>query len=343
MTIRTTLLAGAAAVACFSTPVFAQADGPPDASAESADMGSDIGVTGSRIPRQDFAGGGPATVVSAEQIENTGVVNIETVLQRLPANAGFAGNQTSAYWTNNGYGTAQVNLRGLGIKRTLVLLNGRRLVAGGTGANSSPDLNMIPVAALARTDVLKDGASAIYGADAMAGVVNLVTRSDYEGLGLSLRQGITEKGDGSDFTADLLWGIRNDRGGFMAAVTYQKTKAVNMATRAPCSLAETTPGALSCVNSASTIGGRAVLPNGQQINFNQVPGGNGNFFEPYSAAKHNFNSNPFLNAVSPVERVSTAFFADYDLTDSIEAFGEFLYTFRKSNQIATPGTLRNLS
>src|SRR3546814_8500766 len=99
----------------------------------------------------------------------------------------------------------------------------RRLVAGGTGANSSPDLNMIPVAALARTDVLKDGASAIYGADAMAGVVNLVTRTDYEGLGLSVRQGITEKGDGSDFTADLLWGIRNDRGGFMAARSEEHT------------------------------------------------------------------------------------------------------------------------
>ena len=68
-------------------------------------------------------------------MENTGIVNVETLLQRLPANAGFAGNQTSAYWTGNGYGTAQVNLRGLGIKRTLVLLNGRRLVAGGTGAN----------------------------------------------------------------------------------------------------------------------------------------------------------------------------------------------------------------
>src|SRR3546814_14526195 len=65
--------------------------------------------------------------------------------------------------------SSDLNLRGLGIKRTLVLLNGRRLVAGGTGANSSPDLNMIPVVALARTDVLKDGASAIYGADAMAG------------------------------------------------------------------------------------------------------------------------------------------------------------------------------
>lgn len=343
MTIRMALLGSAAIVAGYAAPALAQADPTPQPKAQVLGDDSDIVVTGSRIRRQDLAGVGPATVVTAEQIQNTGIVNIETALQRLPANAGFAGNQTSAYWTNNGYGTAQVNLRGLGIKRTLVLLNGRRLVAGGTGANSSPDLNMIPVVALARTDVLKDGASAIYGADAMAGVVNLVTRTDYEGLGLSVRQGITERGDGSDLTADLLWGIRNDRGGFMAAVTYQKTSAVNMASRAPCSLAETTPGSLSCVNSASTIGGRAVLPNGQQINFNQVPGGNGNFYEPYSPAKHNFNSNPFLNAVSPVERVSTAFFADYALTDGIQAFGEFLYTFRKSNQIATSGTLRNLS
>ncbi len=343
MMMRTTLLAGAAVIACLSTPAIAQTESAPETSADDGDSGGSIVVTGSRIRRQDLAGVAPATVVSAEQIENTGVVNIETVLQRLPANAGFAGNQTSAYWTGNGYGTAQVNLRGLGIKRTLVLLNGRRLVAGGTGANSSPDLNMIPVYALSRTDVLKDGASAIYGADAMAGVVNLVTRTDYEGLGVNVRQGITERGDGSDFTADLIWGIRNDRGGFMAAVTYQQTSAVNMASRAPCSLGETTPGTLSCVNSASTIGGRAVLPSGQQINFNQVLGGDGNFYEPYNAAKHNFNSSPFLNAVSPVERVSTAFFADYDLSDNIEAFGEFLFTNRKSNQIASPGTLRNLS
>src|SRR3546814_20932729 len=98
----------------------------------------------------------------------------------------------------------------------------------------------------------------------------------------------------------------------MAAATYQKTEAVNMASRAPCSLAELTPGQLDCVNSSSTIGGRAVLPNGDQINFNQDPDGDGDFFEPYDPLKHNFNSNPFLNAVSTIERLSTAFFAHYD-------------------------------
>lgn len=343
-------LASALLAATFlstATPALAQtaitAEASASADGQEADGQSEILVTGSRIRRQDIVGVGPATVVNAEQIESTGIVNVETLLQRLPANAGFAGNQTSAYWTGNGYGTAQVNLRGLGIKRTLVLFNNRRLVAGGTGANSSPDLNMIPVVALARVDVLKDGASAIYGADAMAGVVNMITRTDFNGIGISGRSGVTERGDGSDFTVDLLLGKRGDRGGILAAATYQKTNAVNLASRAPCSLSETTPGALSCVNSASTIGGRAVLPNGQQINFNQVPGGNGNFFEPYSAAKHNFNSNPFLNAVSPIERIATAVFGDYDLTDGVEAFGEFLYTHRKSDQIATPGTLRNLA
>lgn len=301
----------------------------------------DIIVTGSRIRRADIVGVGPATVVGAAEIENTGITNVETILQRLPANAGFAGNQTNAYWANNGYGTATVNLRGLGQKRTLVLLNNRRLVAGGTGANTSPDLNMIPTAAIERIDVLKDGASAIYGADAVAGVVNIITRKDFEGLQVGGRFGIADDGKGEEYNADILWGLRGDRGGVTAAVTYQKTTAINMADRVPCLKGES-GGQLVCIGSASTIGGRAVLPNGQQINFNQTPGGNGNFFEPYSAAKHNFDSTPYLNAVSPIERVSTAFFGDYAVTDSVTAFGEFLYTFRKSNQIASPGTLRNL-
>src|SRR3546814_17106284 len=107
MMIRTILLASAAAVATFATPALAQSDAATQSpAAEDAPNGSDIVVTGSRIRRQDLAGVGPATVVSAEQIENTGLVNIEQVLPRLPAHAGFAGNQRSAYWTNNESGRA---------------------------------------------------------------------------------------------------------------------------------------------------------------------------------------------------------------------------------------------
>src|SRR3546814_14777813 len=116
-----------------------------------------------------------------------------------------------------------------------------------------------------------------------------------------------------------------------------------MASRAPCSLAEATPGSLSCTNSTSTIRGRAVLPNGQQINFNQVLGGDGDFFEPYNGAKHNNNVQRYPNAVSPIERISTAVFGDYQITDGIQIFGEFHYTHRMCDQPATSGRHSNLS
>lgn len=327
------LLAGAMATASF---------GGWAAQAQEASNVEEVVVTGTRIKRQDISGVGPATVISQEQVERSGVNNVETLLQRLPASAGNAGNQTNAYWTGNGYGTAQVNLRGLGINRTLTLINGRRVVNGGTGANSAPDLNMIPTAIIGRIDVLKDGASAIYGADAVAGVVNIVTRTNVEGLTLTGKYGVTDEGDGDEYALDAVWGMHSDRGSVTAAITWQKTEAVNLASRAPCGLGEV-GGVLTCVSSASTIGGRAVLPNGQQINFNQTPGGNGNFYEPYSAAKHNFNSNPFLNAVSPIERFSTALLTDYKLNDKVTLFGEAFFTHRQSHQIASPGTLRNLA
>src|SRR3546814_18973867 len=110
----------------------------------------------------------------------------------------------------------------------------------------------------------------------MAGVVNLITRNDYEGLGVSARYGVTDRGAGGDFTADLIWGARGDRGGIMMAATYQKTNAVNMASRAPRSLTEVPPGWLSGTNSTSTIGGTAVLPNDPQNHSHQAPGGSAN-------------------------------------------------------------------
>ncbi len=341
MDFRTFLLAGGAMAAVIAAPAHAQ-EGGSESDGAGETQAAPIVVTGSRIRRADIEGVGPTTVVTQEEIANTGIVNVETLLQRLPANAGQAGNQTAAYWTGNGWGTSQVNLRGLGIKRTLVLLNGRRIVAGGTGANSSPDLNMIPVNMLARTEVLKDGASAVYGADAVAGVVNLITRKDFEGIEVGGRYGITEEGDGQDRTLDFMGGIRGERGGVMVAATYQNTDPINMGDRVPCAYSGAS-GSLVCSNSASTIGGRAALPDGTMINFNQELGGDGDFYEPYSSAIHNYNYVRDLNAVNPIERYNIAAFGDYALTDSVELFGEFLYTKRKTNQIATPGTLRNIA
>lgn len=295
-----------------------------------------IQVTGSHIKRAQLSGVGPVSVIDAESIQRSGATSVETLLQRLPASAGFAGSQSNAYWAENGYGTTQVNLRGLGINRTLVLLNGRRIVNGGTGANSSVDLNVIPVALIERVEVLKDGASAIYGADAVAGVVNIITKKGFDGAQASVRYGETSKGDGDDTAVDFAWGVTSDRGSLIAGINYAEGGSVNMASRAPCGLKET-EGKLECSGSSATVGGRALLPDGTQINFRQNPGDP--LFERYNGAKHNYNGNSTLNAVNPIKRLSLSVFGESYLSGDLRVFTELMYTNRRSDQLATSGAL----
>ncbi|MFC0445625.1 TonB-dependent receptor [Pseudidiomarina halophila] len=326
----------------FSSPtVFAQTN-ESDAQADA----ERITVTGSRLKRAEAASASPIQVFDAEDIEVSGMTSVEMILQRMSASAGAAGGQNNAYWTGNGYGTAQVNLRGLGINRTLVLLNGRRIVNGGTGANSSVDLNMIPVEMIQRIEVLKDGASAIYGADAVAGVVNIITRKSYDGFTVEARVGSTDDGEGQDRNVNLIFGTSGDKGRIMATLGYRSSDELNMADQAGCALAEMTPGQLDCFGSSSTIGGRATIltgPNaGERINFNQDPNGDGDSYETYSSAEHNFAFFPYLNAVNPITNWNMSVFGDYQLSPDTTVFTEVLYNNRTSEQLATPGTLRGI-
>src|SRR5207249_12286332 len=99
--------------------------------------------------------------------------------------------------------------------RTLVLINGRRVVPGGTGADASVDLNAIPLAVIERVEVLKDGASAIYGSDAIAGVVNIITRDDFRGVETTVYTGASQRGDGLIYDLSAVGGVGNDRGNLM--------------------------------------------------------------------------------------------------------------------------------
>ncbi len=299
-----------------------------------------VPVTGSRILLQQaqLYGDGPVTVIDGDSIARSGATSLEQLLQALPASSGSAGNQDSAYWTSTGFGAAQVNLRGLGINRTLVLINGRRVVAGGTGGSTAVDLNMLPLAMIARVEVLRDGASAVYGADAVAGVVNVITRHPSDGLSLTARYGATARGDGQTQAADLVWGRRGERGALMASLNIAGSASINMASRAPCPLAEVA-GALACVGSSSTVGGRALLADGRRVNFNQDPTSDPRAFAPYSAAAHGYNSMLLLNAVNPIERVGATVVGSWQLDKQSELFGEAMLTARHSRQQATPGTL----
>ena len=298
-------------------------------------------VTGSRIARKDLTSVGPVTIITASEIAATGVTSLEILLQRLPSSAGFGGNQTSAYWVSNGWGTPQINLRGLGINRTLVLLNGRRIVAGGTGANTAVDLSMIPMSIVDRIEVLKDGASAIYGADAVAGVVNIITKKQFEGVEASIKAGAAFEGDGEELQLDLTWGVTNDKGSLMASISFQSAGEVYMPDRVDCPRSEVN-GELVCFGSSSTVGGRALFPDGTRINFNQDPNGDPFSWALYDPLIHNFDFNQSFNAVNPLERLSFSAFGNRQLNDKVEVFGELMFTNRQTDQPASPTTVRDI-
>jgi outer membrane receptor protein involved in Fe transport len=142
--------------------------------AKESEMIEEVIVTGSRIKRADLDSASPVTVMTREDFEWKGVTDVGYLLQRMP---GMAGSPIGTTTNNGGNGSVQIDLRGLGSIRTLTLVNGKRTVDNG-------DYQTIPATMIERVEILKDGASAVYGADAVAGVVNIITRTDYEGVSL---------------------------------------------------------------------------------------------------------------------------------------------------------------
>jgi len=177
-------------------------------------------VTGSSIKRLESETALPVTVITREQIDKSGATNVEDLLRRVSASAAAFSDSTQGA----GYATSNANMRGLGANSTLVLLNGRRLANhpfGSIGGNVAVDLNSIPFAALERVEVLRDGASAVYGTDAVGGVINFITRRDYQKGEVALRYGTTSAGiGGSEKGATLSLGLGDYHGdGFNVLVT----------------------------------------------------------------------------------------------------------------------------
>ncbi|TMA30155.1 MAG: hypothetical protein E6J88_06345 [Deltaproteobacteria bacterium] len=187
----------------------------------------EIIVTGTRVRRKDLNTPAPVTVLSRDQITASGRVSLGEFLQALPEQ----GNTVNAQVNNGNDGSIYVSLRSLGSQRTLVLVNGRRMVPGGTGANSAADLSTIPAAAIERIEVLKDGASAIYGSDAISGVVNVILRKRFNGTEVSGYAGISQKGDGQTYDVHAVSGTAGDRSSILISLGYQEQRPVYAADR----------------------------------------------------------------------------------------------------------------
>jgi iron complex outermembrane recepter protein len=299
------------------TPALAQ-----DANTQGPITTPEVIVTGSRIARPDLSSPSPITVVNEEFFKQKGTVNVEEVLNQLPQVVPGLGAQVN----NGGDGTATVDLRGLGPTRTLALINGRRFVpATNTGRI---DLNAIPSPLIERIDVVTGGASAVYGSDALAGVVNFVLKDDFQGIELGGRYGESSRSDGQTQDAYALFGgnFADDRGNATLAVTYLSRRAVFQSARefsridAQGGSATGTPRFdNSPFDPFAVVANYAFNPDGSvRPAVNQIPELNGGVGDKYNFAPTNY-------LVTPQTRYTLSGMAHYDVTDAIRAYAELYY------------------
>src|SRR5690349_17835361 len=238
------LVGGATAAQAQSTLPPPDAAATPAAQATSAANGSEIVITGSRIRRNPLDLDAPRVFIDQQDIAKTGLTSISDVLQRLPSsggglnskfnNSGNLGNPPDGGGV--GAGAAEIDLRYLGSRRTLVLVDSLRFVnaASASGVPGSVDLNAIPESMIERVEVLQDGASAIYGSDAIAGVVNIITKKHQRGFVANAQLGgYWQEGDGFTQDYELSWG-NGDTSRFQVVVggNYVKQNSVSSADRA---------------------------------------------------------------------------------------------------------------
>jgi iron complex outermembrane receptor protein len=210
----------------FKAKELANEEAVDEAQDESADLGK-IVVTGSRLQRETYTSIQPLQIITSEGSREAGLVEAADILQNSTAAGGQQIDLTfSGFVLDNGPGASTLSLRGLGSARTLLLLNGRRLAPSGVeGAPAAPDLNLIPSSMVQRYEVLLDGASSVYGSDAVAGVTNVIMRKDYDGLETDIYYTTRDQGKGDGVTLNAAWGKTFDRGFFGIGVEYFKAQA----------------------------------------------------------------------------------------------------------------------
>ncbi|HEX8447827.1 MAG TPA: TonB-dependent receptor [Sphingomonas sp.] len=345
---KTFLVASALATGAIPAGVFAQAAvqpaAPSPATAAAAEPAEEaIVVTGSRIARPELDAASPVAVVGSEQIQAQGITNTQDLLQKLPQ-VGIPGiSRTNSNFATSGNGIATVNLRNLGDSRTLVLVNGRRFVPGVAGT-SIVDVNNIPADFVDRIEVVTGGASAIYGSDAIAGVVNYVLKKKMEGIVARGQYGISDRGDSANYTGSITGGTSfgpDGRGSVIANFTYANDLGLLSRNRAisaeDCSAAGCGPQSYS----SYAAQGRFELRNGDIASTNAGGFGSNLFtFNPDNSVVagfptgYGFNRNAVRRISTPVERYLGAINAEYELSDSLSAFVEGTYAkTRSSSQI----------
>lgn len=355
--LKTRLLASvlSSVVACVALPAWAQTDGQADTAAPAAadalvstptgttdpnaGQAGDVVVTGTRIARPDLTSSSPVLVVGQDAFQNRNFTNFADVATQLPQfAASFGSSRTQSTFSGAATsGLNTVNLRNLGGGRTLTLINGRR-VPGGTTTSTAVDFNTIPSANIERLDILTGGAASIYGADAVAGVINIITKQ-IDGFQAGASYGITERGDNRNPNGYLMFGKKFENGGAInltAQVDYQGR--VQCASRELCAQdffwsPPADPIRGPAAYSSVGLNGTFFLPAGNglgAVNATRIGSStsftdaNGNLI-PFVTRRDGYNRNGTRDIAIPTRRILFAASADYPIAKGVDAFMEFNY------------------
>lgn len=335
--VRLALVFGAASATAFTATVNA---------AEETEVAKveRIEVTGSRIKRTDMETSSPVLVLDRAAIDASGLLSIGDILQDIPA----AGAALNTAFNNGGNGSTNIDLRNLGAQRVLVLVNGRRWVSA---LDATVDLNTIPASAIERVEVLKDGASAVYGSDAIAGVINIITRKDFEGVELSVYGGENAKyNDGRQYSAEATFGVTSAKGGLLFNLSHQTQQPVWAGDRDISSIGFSSTGANtrigvtgSTLNAANQAGlaSRFTANASGRYDLMSVAGTGSNTsldtLRPRAAGNadgYNYAPDNYLS--TPQTRNSFYVQGFYDLADDLRLVTDFVFTNRKSAQELAP-------
>ena len=290
-----------------------------------------IQVTGSRVARVETETASPVVVIDRAAIEQTGKLTLGDLIQEMPAMSGAPTNPQ----VNNGGGdgASTIDLRGLGSARTLLLVNGRRVV--------NSDVNSIPASAVERIEILTSGASAVYGSDAVAGVVNFILRRDFDGLTASIDFGITPSHqDGQRSGGSITFGQVGDKGNIIAGLNYNKFDGISSADRDYSKDATYLySGYVTVFGSSRNPGGRIYLPDDLAAQYGcasvtLTPGQAGDDpsdYRCYSGARDSYNYQSTNLIMTPQERTNAFFLANYQITDNLNAFAEVYHNKTSSN------------
>ncbi|PXA94819.1 TonB-dependent receptor [Caulobacter sp. D4A] len=352
------LSASALVIAVTAAPILAQAQTNDEPAAV-----EEVVVTGSRIARRDYVSNSPIMTMGQEQIEKTGSVTVDTLLNQMPQ---FVPSVSSTSNNPSNGGQANIDLRGLGTARTMVLIDGHRVVP--SNSDGTVDVNIVPAALIQNIEVISGGASATYGSDAMAGVVNFKLNNKFEGLMVDGQYGLTQRGDGNEGTLSVTGGTKfaDGRGHVTASFGYTKRGAVFNSARdfsKVSGLSSTTPygsyvvdatnaPSQSAVDSVfaqygvsagtvSSASSRYGFNNDGTLFTNGVNYTGSTALDSSTLTSSNYYNTGALNLLQlPMSRYSFYTAGTFELTDNVELYGSVNYShYRSRTQLApSPGT-----